>query len=149
MLLLALITQADAKDLRGRLGVGFHQALASTSAISLRYTLPGAQPTSTVQIEVDAGLDLTDTATDYYAGGRLLFGVVAEDNMGLYLGAGAGYLGGSGRVRVQPAVGAQFFFFGLENLGFSVEWGVNADFGTGYRVATFGTGPAAAVHYWF
>ena len=52
-------------------------------------------------------------------------------------------------MRVQPAVGAQFFFFGLENLGFSVEWGVNADFGEGYRVATFGTGPAAAVHYWF
>jgi hypothetical protein len=146
MLLLALITQADAKDLRGRLGVGYHQEVAGVSAVSLRYTLPGAKPTSMLALELDAGLDLTDTATDFYAGGRVLAGVVAEDNMNLYLGLGGGYLGGAGQVRVQPAVGAQFFLFGLENLGLNLEWGVNAAFGTGTHIST---GPAAAFHYWF
>ena len=69
--------------------------------------------------------------------------------MNLYLGVGAGYLGGPGTIRVQPGIGAQFFLFGLENLGFSAEWGVNVDLGSTYALTTFGSGPAAAVHYYF
>ncbi|MDP2307859.1 MAG: hypothetical protein Q8P18_17670 [Pseudomonadota bacterium] len=150
--LLLVSAPADAKDLRSRFGLGFHEQFGSVSAISVRYGLPTGKPTSNVQIEVDAGVDLAAlTEPKLFAGGRLLYSVVAEDNMNLYLGAGAGYLvdGLEGIVRVQPVVGAEFFFFGLENLGFSVEWGANVDLGAAWAVKTVGTSPAVAAHYYF
>lgn len=150
--LLLATTTADAKDLRNRVGVGFHQQFGSVTALSARYGLPTGKPTSNVQIEADVGVDLmAATPAQFFAGGRILYSVVAEDNMNLYLGAGAGYAvdGSAGVVRLQPALGAEFFLFGLENLGFSVEWGVNVDLGAAWSVQTVGTAPNAAVHYYF
>ena len=77
MLLLLLVTHADAKDLRSRVGLGFHEQFGETSSLSLRFGLPAGKPTQNVQLEVDAGLDLTTATTSWFAGGRLLFGVVA------------------------------------------------------------------------
>jgi len=154
-MLLALLlsaSSADAKDLRSRLGVGFHQQFGSVTTLSARYGLPMPKPTQSLQLEADVGFDFTDgDPAAFFAGGRALYGVVAEDNLNLYLGAGAGYAvsGTSGFVRLQPAVGAEFFLFGLENLGFSVEWGVTIDLGAETGVSTFGTAPNAAVHYYF
>jgi hypothetical protein len=150
--LLLLLAPAHAKDLRSHLGLGFNQQFGTVSAISARYGLPAGKPTTNVQIEADVGFDLSAvTDPKFFAGGRLLYAVVAEDNMNLYLGAGAGYAvdGPAGVVRLQPAVGAQFFFFGLENLGFSVEWGVNVDLGASWAVKTVGTAPSVGVHYYF
>lgn len=144
-----LVDPAAAKDLRSRVGVGFHQGFGDTSALSFRFGVPAASPTMNLQVEADVGLDISSAATGFFAGGRALWGVVAEDNLNLYVGAGAGYLGASKAVRVQPVLSAQFFLFGLENLGFSAEWGVNVDLGTASRVTTIGGGPAAAVHYYF
>lgn len=149
-LLLALLPSADAKDLNGRLGVGFHQQFGDTSSLSVRYGLPTGSPTVNLHVEADVGLALDPVAGNgYFAGGRLLYGVVAEDNMNLYLAAGAGWVGGPDVLRVQPALAAEFFLFGLENLGFSAEWGVNVDLGADSKVTTVGAGPAAAVHYYF
>ena len=137
LLLLLSLPTAEAKDLRSKIGLGFHQELGSMSALSVRYGFPAAKPITNIQLEADVGLALAaDSPTELYAGGRLLYTVVAEDNMNFYLGAGAGYatVAGSdadgdptstGFVRIQPALGAEFFLFGLENLGFSVEWGAN------------------------
>ncbi len=150
--LLLSISTADAKDLRSRFGVGFHQQFGSVTALSARYGFPGAKPTNNVQLEADLGLDLSSgNPAQFFAGGRLLYSVVAEDNMNLYLGAGGGYgvTGTEGVVRIQPAVGAEFFLFGLENLGFSVEWGVTIDLGSTWALKTVGTAPNAAVHYYF
>lgn len=150
--LLLVSAPADAKDLRSRLGIGLHEQFGSVTALSARYGLPTGKPTSNVQIEVDLGADLASTMDPkFFAGGRLLFSVVAEDNMNLYLGAGAGYVvdGPAGVVRLQPVAGAEFFFFGLENLGFSVEWGVNVDLGSAWAVQTIGSSPGVAAHYYF
>lgn len=150
--LLLVSAPADAKDLRSRFGIGFHQQFGSVTALSARYGLPTGKPTSNVQIEVDVGADLAAlTEPRFFAGGRLLYSVVAEDNMNLYLGAGGGYVvdGPDGVVRLQPVAGAEFFFFGLENLGFSVEWGVNVDLGAAWAVKTVGSAPAVGVHYYF
>lgn len=144
-----LVDPAAAKDLRSRVGVGFHQGFGDTSALSFRVGIPAASPTMNLQIEADVGLDITSTTPGFFAGGRALWGLVAEDNLNLYFGAGAGYLGASKAVRVQPVLAAQFFFFGLENLGFSAEWGVNVDIGAETHILTVGGGPAAAVHYYF
>jgi hypothetical protein len=150
--LLVLLTPAHAKDLRSRFGLGFNEQFGSVTALSARVGLPTDKPTQNVQIEADVGVDLGETIDPkFFAGGRLLFGVVAEDNMNVYLGAGAGYAvdGPSGVVRIQPSAGAQFFLFGLENLGFSTELGVNIDLGAAWSVKTVGASPSVAVHYYF
>lgn len=161
LVVLSLVSSADAKDLRSRLGLGFHQELGSMSALSVRYGFPAAKPTTNIQLEADVGLSLAaGSPTELYAGGRLLYTVVAEDNLNFYLGAGAGYATvagtdadgdptSTGFVRIQPALGAEFFLFGLENLGFSIEWGANVDLGAAWAVRTIGSSPAAAVHYYF
>src|SRR5262249_26458356 len=137
---------AVAKDLNGRFGVGFSQQFGGDggmSAVSLRYGLPTGKPTTNIGLEADVGANVT-SVTDFFVGGRLLWGVVAEDNMNLYLGAGVGYLQrhvgvdqddgtvdqeAAGGLRIQPSLGAEFFLFGLENLGFTTELGVNVDLG--------------------
>lgn len=165
LLALLLLPSAEAKDLRSKVGLGFHQAIGpdNLTALSVRYGFPAAKPVTNIQLEADVGLALAaETPASFYAGGRLLYTVVAEDNLNLYLGAGAGYANqvvppadadsdptSAGFVRIQPAVGAEFFLFGLENLGFSVEWGVNVDLGSTWSVQTVGSAPAAAVHYYF
>jgi len=80
--------------------------------------------------------------------GRLLYGLVAEDNMNLFFGAGAGAFSADSLVttRVQPVLGADFFPFGLENLGFTTECGVNIDIGD---EAGAGATVGAGLHYWF
>jgi hypothetical protein len=51
-------------------------------------------------------------------------------------------------LRIQPAMGADFFLFGLENLGFTVEWGLNLDL-TGQSGIATTAAVGAGVHYWF
>jgi hypothetical protein len=145
---LAAPGEALAKDLRGRVGVGFHSQLGQMSALSARYALPMPKPTQNVQVELDVGLDVSTEATNYMGGGRVLYGFLAEDNLTLYGAAGAAWIGGENNLRVQPALGAEFFLFGLENLGFSAEWGLNLDMGENSGVRTVGAA-AAGVHYWF
>lgn len=151
-LLVATAPLAEANDLRGRLGLGFHAGLGTVSAISARYALPTKSPAVNIQLEANGGVAAgTSVDTELVAGGRLIYGVVAEDNLSLYAAGGAHYVanGPTDIVRVQPAVGAEFFFFGLENLGFGVEWGVNLDFGESTGIRTVSGGPAVTVHYWF
>lgn len=155
-LVLLLPLPALAKDLNGRFGVGFSQqfsggsAPAPLSALSLRYGFPTGKPIVNVGIEANVGVDITDV-TAFFVGGRLVYGVVAEDNMNLFLGAGAGYAsdGTDGFLRVQPALGAEFFFFGLENLGFTTEVALNVDLGASSRFTTVGGAPAVGMHYYF
>jgi hypothetical protein len=155
LLLLAaslLVPTADAGDHRGRFGFGFHAGLGSVPALSARYALPTASPTINAQIELDAGVDTgTGEGLSLVAGGRVLYGVVAEDNLTLFAAGGAAYVADPDGyvIRVQPAIGAEFFLFGLENLGFGVEWGFHIDLGESFRLHTFGGAPAATVHYWF
>jgi hypothetical protein len=152
LLLCLLAAPASANDLRGRLGFGFHSGLGSVSALSLRYALPTGKPTMNLQVEGVAGLAAGEAVTtELVAGGRALAGLVAEDNLSLYAAAGVFWVdpGSAGRVRVQPAMGAEFFFFGLENLGFGVEWGLNLDLGDSPAVRSISGAPAVTVHYWF
>lgn len=152
LVLLALVMPASANDLRGRLGFGFHAGLGSVSALSARYALPTSRPEVNVQLELDAGVAIAEGIDpQIVAGGRALYGVVAEDNLSLYVAAGAFYIQDPARshVRIQPAIGAEFFFFGLENLGFGVEWGLNLDAGDEPAIETISGAPAVTVHYWF
>lgn len=149
-LLLLIAAPASAKDLNGRLGVGASAQLTGGSALSVRYGLPLGNPLVNLMVEADVGVDAGPTATALAAGGRVLYGVVAEDNMNLLVGAGAAYVtdGLDGHVRVQPSLGAEFFLFGLENLGFDAEIGLDVDVGASSRVTVRGA-PGVGFHYYF
>lgn len=147
-------TLAHAKDLNGRIGIGAMQSTSGLSSLSVRFGFPTGTPTLNIGLGADAGLDMlsatstTAGSTDYYGGARLYLGVVAEDNMNLYFGASAGYasLAGSNAIRIGPNLGAEFFLFGLENLGFLAEMQLNIDIGGATRI--FGS-PAVGFHYYF
>lgn len=157
LLALALPTPAHAKDLRNHFGVGFSASLplgspaASTElpGLSLKYGFPTGNAKMNVALQADIGLAwTTDQSPALYAGGRLSWGVVAEDNMNLFLGLGGGYHaeGDASFARVQPVLGAEFFLFGLENLGITTELGLNVDVGAATHLAT---APGLQVHYYF
>ena len=143
---------AHAKDLRDRVGVGFNSWAGggSLTNLSVRWGLPTTDPVRNVQFEGNLGLNTSLGGDLVYAGGRLLYGVVAEDNMNLYVSGGAGTLfqGGDLLVRVQPGLTADFFLFGLENLGFTGGFGANLDLGKGGGVTTSGAA-MGGFHYWF
>lgn len=148
--LCALPATATAKDLSGHFGVGFNNQFAHIPALSARYVLPlhdlhigveGHFGTSILKGMDNAG----------FAGARVIWGLVREDNMILHLGVGGGIWGegNTSSFRLQPVVGAEFFLYGLENLGFLVEWGVTVDLGDENRVNTTSTAPSAGLHYYF
>ncbi len=151
---LAFAPAAMAKDLRNRVGVGFNNQFGHASSISARYGLPWNDDAINLQIELLAGVDIDgDAATTdaVSAGGRLLYALVAEDNMNLYAAAGLGWVSydGVSAVRLQPGLSAQFFLFGLENLGFSADWGISIDLGKPTGIASFTSAPGMGLHYYF
>ena len=163
MSLLLVPSMASAKDLRKRVGVGYQNQLSEIPSISVKVGLPAESEAVNIQLGVSAGASILDGAEDrLFVGGRVLYGFVAEDNMNLYASVGAGFLQVSdlSGVRLQPAMGAEFFFFGLENLGVSAEWGVNLDYLSGtdpdgasrdgaLDIYTVSGAPTLGLHYYF
>lgn len=142
---------AAAKDLGGRFGVGFNTSFAGEPAIALRYVVPNDGPVN-ILLEGLGGFGVTDgSLSRATAGGRLLVSTVVEDNMNLYLGAGAGYVTSDGlsSVRLQPVAAIDFFFFGLDNLGFTTAFGLDMDVGGTQSGFTTAATAQAGVTYWF
>lgn len=158
LLTLFVSAPAHAKDMRGRFAAGFNQqfghesANSGVSALSGRYALPTNSHAINVQLEANFGFDTVDAETggNVLTGARLLYGVVAEDNMNLFMAGGVGVLTADeeSTIRLQPAMGADIFLFGLENLGLTIEWGLNIDMGDKSRTSTTAALGAGA-HYWF
>ena len=148
--LLALPTTASAKDLAGRVGIGFNNQFSSLSALSARYVLPTHDLHLAIEGHFGSSI-LKGQDNAGFAGARLIWGMVREDNMLLHLGLGGGFWGegNTNSFRLQPVLGAEFFLYGLENLGFLVEWGVTIDLGDENRVYTTSTAPSAGLHYYF
>ncbi len=153
LLLLFSSSDAQAKDLRGHYAVGFENQLSGMPALSAKYAFPTSQSQLNAQLQVVAGWDIDPNSTDSsFFGARGLYGIVAEDNMSLLVGAGAGYANtdGVGAFRIEPLMSAEFFLFGLENLGLSLQWGLQLDLASsGTRFRSMGSGAAIGAHYWF
>lgn len=149
---------AHAKDLRNRFGLGYNAQLGGLPAISLKYTLPAKDKAINLAVEGLGGATLpSDGSQEIMAGLRVLYGVVAEDQMNLYVGLGGLYVHSDAAafagVRAQPVLGAEFFLYGLDNLGFSLEVGVNLDVdlvagGVGASTAASSMG-GLGLHYYF
>jgi hypothetical protein len=144
-------SEAQAKDLSGRLGVGFNNQFAGLSSISARWNLPNGDENS-IAIEGNVGFSMMAGSDDaVFVGGRALYGLAREDNMTLWVGGGVGYLREATQTafRFQPVMSAEFFLYGLENLGFMVEWGLNFDLSSETQIHTVSGTPSVGAHYYF
>ncbi|MFT5587830.1 MAG: opacity protein-like surface antigen [Cognaticolwellia sp.] len=153
--LLALLSSPDAyaKDLRGHFAIGFENQLSGMPALSAKYAFPTSQSQLNAQLQVVAGWSV-DSAADNrsFFGARGLYGVVAEDNLSLLVGAGVGYVqnGEDAALRIEPLMSAEFFLFGLENLGLTLQWGLQLDLSSeSTALRSMGSGAAIGAHYWF
>ena len=150
--------EAQAKDLRNRLGVGFDTQISQIPALSIKYVLPASDKAIGIAIEALGGMRLpAEGQRQIVAGGRLLYTVVAEDQMNLYLGLGSMYLSTESEsmtfegLRAQALMGAEFFLYGLDNLGLSLQVGVNVDLGgdtVGVSTGASSLG-GLGLHYYF
>lgn len=152
---LALPSSAEARDLRGRLGIGFNNNFSSLTSISVKYGIPTNKETVNLQVQALVGFAfLKDQDDRFFAGGRVLIPILAEDNLNLYAGVGGGYVrfhDAKQAARIGAVLGVEFFLFGLENLGLSAEFGLNLDLGNQVLdvQTTGGTAAAVGVHYYF
>jgi hypothetical protein len=143
--------QAQANDLSGRLGVGFNNQFSGLSSISARWNLESSNDTA-IALEGNVGFSMMAGSDDaIFAGGRALYGLAKEDNMTLWVGAGIGFLSEATQTafRFQPVMSAEFFLYGLENLGFLLEWGVNFDLSSETQIHTVSGTPSIGAHYYF
>lgn len=146
-------SSAAAKDLSGKLGLGFNNQLGGGPSLAVRYGIPtGDDNPFNLIIEGNTGFSAYDgTAGAFTAGGRLLFSTVVEDNMNFYVGAGAGYVMNDGVevVRLQPLASIDLFLFGLDNLGLTTAFGLDLDVGGDTTGIATTTSALAGVTYWF
>lgn len=143
--------QASAKDLTNRLGVGYkNQSLSASElpAIAVQY-----YPSADLGFSASLGVDTQKDQSRFGFNAKVYKVIFAEDNLNFYMGAGGGVLSqerGAGSTaesgfEMMGFTGAEFFFTGLENLGFSFEAGAGiVSVSSGVRFRTFGDSPLRA-----
>jgi hypothetical protein len=138
---------AEAKDLSNRLGIGYkNQFGIDLPGIALQY-YPGPQ----LAVSAVVGVDTEENNSKFGAMVKLHRVVFQEDNLNFYLGAGAGLLSNEIAGKNESGFellafgGVEFFFAGLENLGFSMEFGpAITSLSSNVRFRTFGDSPLRA-----
>jgi hypothetical protein len=140
--------RAEAKDLSNRLGIGYkNQFSEDLPGVAAQY-----YPSPDVGVSVTLGVDTESDNSRFGLMAKLYKIVFAEDNMNFYMAAGAGLLstenaGGQNESGFELGgyVGCEFFFAGLESLGFSVETGAAiTSVSSGVRFRTVGDHPLRA-----
>lgn len=118
----------SAKDLTNRLGVGFTNQFGidqELPSLAVRY-----YPNGNYGLMGSIGVDTQKDNSRFGAQAKIIKLVFKEENLNFYVGAGAGIISRevSGKTTsgfdIAGILGAEFFFAGLENLGFSFETGV-------------------------
>lgn len=146
-LMVAAGSVAQAKDLTNRLGVGYkNQFSVDLPSIAAQY-----YPNPDMGLSAALGLDTQDQASKFgimFRAHRIVF---RETNLNFYMGGGLGYLSNElagsteSGFNLAAFLGAEYFFQGLESLGFSFEAGAGvASTNDGTRFHTFGDSPLRA-----
>ena len=125
MCILMVAGTVSAKDLKGKVGLGFNSQLSQRGmdSISAKYWLK-----NDLGFQGIFGFTFSDDYDEVNLGGKVMYKLVDEENM--YVAG----VGGLGFARVDPDVGdddtgwwlsgglgMEYFFSGLPNLGFSAE----------------------------
>jgi hypothetical protein len=160
--LLALVTilaafspaVARAKDMQGRLGLGYNAEFANSQAtggvpgVSIKYGL-----TRDIATELVVGVATTDPSNSV-VGIKFFKNLFYETNLNFYFFLGGGILSAGGRSGAQflGGFGTEFFIPGIESLGFSVETGgLFENVSTGnFVLKTMGVDfLSAGIHFYF
>ncbi|MBL7715768.1 MAG: hypothetical protein JNL01_09900 [Bdellovibrionales bacterium] len=123
--LCGIAENASAKDLQGRLGLGYNAQFSNTQAtngvpaLSLKY---GA--TKDLALEAVIGVATTSPGNSVF-GAKIFKNLFYETNLNFYFLAGGGLVAASGNSGAEfiGGFGAEFFIPGIESLGFSTEFG--------------------------
>lgn len=149
----ALTPCASARDMQGRLGLGYNAEWVNTSltngvpAISLKYGL-----SRDIAAEAIFGV-ATTTPGNSVTAVKLFKNVFFEPNLNFYFTLGGGVLSAESRTGSQfiAAFGAEFFIPGVDSLGFAMESGGSLDnMGGSFVFKTLGVSFLnAGIHFYF
>jgi hypothetical protein len=122
---LALTPTTYARDLQGRLGLGYNNQWANQSqtggvpAVSLKYAF-----TRDIATELVVGV-ATSTPGNSVFGVKFFKNIFLETNLNFYFVAGLGRIAANSKSGTQllSGFGSEFFIPGIESLGFSMEMG--------------------------
>jgi hypothetical protein len=153
LLLSPALQNAHARELQGRLGLGYNSEFANSTTtdrvpgVSLKYGL-----TRDIAVEGIVGVS-TSSPSDTVAALKFFENLFFETNLNFYFTFGGGVLSARGRTGAQflGGFGAEFFFPGLESLGFSMEAGGSFDNLNGsFALKTVGVSFLdAGIHFYF
>ncbi|MEO7162901.1 MAG: hypothetical protein ABI041_08275 [Bdellovibrionia bacterium] len=143
-----------AKDLEGRVGIGYNSEFANSYAngfrvpgISVKYTL-----SRDLALEGIIGVATTSPSNSVTAG-KIFRNVYFETNVNFYVMGGFGVINSNSLAGVEflAGVGVEFFLPGIESLGFAMETGATFDNGSGgYAIKTLGVSFLdAGIHFYF
>ena len=154
--LLVVSPEVSAKELFGRVGLGYNAQFANTSetngvpALSVKY---GFAPRS--QVELIAGF-YSGSVGSGVAALKYFYTLKAESYANFYFLLGAGRVSADSRSGSEflSGFGAEFFIPGVDNIGISFETGMSAEDLTSpsgsYVLKTFGASFInAGMHYYF
>ncbi len=117
--------QASARDLQGRLGLGFNNEFANATAtngvpgVSFKYAM-----TRDIAAEAVVGVATTQPGNSVFAA-KFFKNLFLETNLNFYFMLGGGILNASNASGAEfiGGFGTEFFIPGIESLGFSMEVG--------------------------
>jgi len=126
----ATTSLAHSKDLSSRLGIGYSDQFSeSVPSMVVRY-----YPNPKLGLSAALGVDTDEGNSKFGFMVKLYKVIFTEDNLNFYMGTGVGLISyetttsgqtsSSSGFELAGFAGVEFFFTGLENLGFSFETGV-------------------------
>lgn len=150
-LVLALTSVCSAKDLSTRLGVG----IKNNNSVELPAIAAVYYPNADIGITGSLGVDTQEDSSKFAFNAGIRRILFKENNMNFYYGGQAGLLnmetdngaGGTDKesgFEMNVVFGAEFFFAGLDSLGFSFEGGVGLSSLDETRFRTVGDHPLKA-----
>jgi hypothetical protein len=136
--------EAQAVDLANRLGVGYNNQMSEDlPSIQARY-----YPNAMTGMSLSVGVDTENNNSKFGVMAKLYRIIFTENNMNFYVGGGAGLLSvelagqNQSGFELSGFLGGEFFFSGLDNLGFTFEAGVGIrSDSVGTRFRTIGDHP--------
>ena len=143
---------AEARNLGGRLGVGFTNQIAvgpssTIPAISGKYYLSKA-----TALSGGLGFDTKSGDSIMALGMKAYHSLFFEENLIFYTGIGLAYVSRiTSKFQVSGFLGTEFFLQGLPSLGFSFEVGIRGDSTSGaFAIRTIGDSfLTAGMHFYF
>lgn len=137
---------AQAKDLTNRLGVG----VKSHSTLDLPELAIVYNPSSEIQVVGGLGIDTQKDESKFAATAGVRRIVFKEEHMNFYMGGTIGLVNWETPTNKQSGFeldalfGGEFFFAGLDSLGFTFEGGAGVISADEVRFRTIGDGPFRA-----